>query len=119
MGVPVVRVERDARLGERLLLDFYVAAEGLAATINDELLAARTEAEALWIGWQDQRVQLFKPVVDDDGLVPGAGGEVAMRRADSLTPSDRYNSRLVVTKAVVLFQSRHDRAPNGGRDELF
>ena len=64
-------------------------------------------------------MQLFKSVIDDDGLVPRASGEVAMKCADSLTPSDRYNSRLVVTKAVVLFQSRHDRAPNGGRDELF
>ena len=64
-------------------------------------------------------MQLFKPVIDDDGLVARASGELAMKCADSLTPSNRYNSRLVVTEAVVLVQSRHDRAPNGRRDELF
>ena len=51
VGVPVVRVERDARFGERLFLDFYVAAEGLAAAINDEFFSSRSEAETLWIGW--------------------------------------------------------------------
>ena len=53
MRIPVVRVERDARFGERLLLDLYVAAEGLAAAINDEFFSSRSEAQALRVRGKD------------------------------------------------------------------